>query len=192
MNTVINNIDYGPLAQLIGKWIGNKGLDRAPDINAEPDEHTFTDELTFTVAGAAENAEEQELVAVKYHHVVRKNENGLIFHDQIGHWIYEPATGLVMHSLTIPRGVCVLAGGDITEKSDEMVFSVKAEAGSETFGIVQSPFMLEKAKTTAFQMQMSLSENQLSYKQVTSLFIYGKDFKHVDQSVLQRVRYDTD
>ena len=192
MNTVIDNIDYGPLAQLIGKWIGTKGLDRAPDINAEPDEHTYTDELTFTIAGAAENAEEQELVAVKYHHVVRKNKNGLIFHDQIGHWLYEPSTGLIMHSLTIPRGVCVLAGGDISEKEDEMTFSVKAEAGSETFGIIQSPFMLEKAKTTAFQMQMTLTENALSYKQVTSLFIYGKDFKHVDQSVLQRVRYDAD
>jgi hypothetical protein len=192
MNTVIDNIDYGPLAQLIGKWIGTKGLDRAPDINAEPDEHTYTDELTFSVAGAAENAEEQELVAIKYHHVVRKNENGLIFHDQIGHWLYEPATGLIMHSLTIPRGVCVLAGGQISKTDIETTFSVKAEAGSETFGIIQSPFMLEKAKTTAFSMQMTFTENQLSYKQITSLFIYGKDFKHVDQSVLQRVRYDTD
>jgi hypothetical protein len=192
MNTVIDNIDYGPLAQLIGKWIGTKGLDRAPDINAEPDEHTYTDELTFSVAGAAENAEEQELVAIKYHHVVRKNENGLIFHDQIGHWLYEPATGLIMHSLTIPRGVCVLAGGQISKTDIETTFSVKAEAGSETFGIIQSPFMLEKAKTSAFSMQMTFTENQLSYKQITSLFIYGKDFKHVDQSVLQRVRYDTD
>jgi hypothetical protein len=192
MNTIINKIDYGPLAQLVGTWIGTQGLDRAPDINANPDEHTYTDELTFTVAGPAENAEEQELVAIKYHHLVRKNENGLIFHDQIGHWIYEPATGSIMHSLTIPRGVCVLAGGDITENSGEMVFNVKAEAGSDTFGIIQSPFMLEKAKTTAFQMQMSVTENTLSYKQVTSLFIYGKEFKHVDQSVLQRVRYDND
>jgi hypothetical protein len=192
MNTVIDHIDYGPLAQLIGKWIGTKGLDRAPDINAEPDEHTYTDELTFSVAGAAENAEEQELVAIKYHHVVRKNENGLIFHDQIGHWLYEPATGLIMHSLTIPRGVCVLAGGQISKTDIETTFSVKAEAGSETFGIIQSPFMLEKAKTSAFSMQMTFTENQLSYKQITSLFIYGKDFKHVDQSVLQRVRYDTD
>jgi hypothetical protein len=73
-----------------------------------------------------------------------------------------------------------------------MVFNVKAEAGSDTFGIIQSPFMLEKAKTTAFQMQMSVTQNTLSYKQVTSLFIYGKEFKHVDQSVLQRVRYDDD
>lgn len=190
MSTIIDDIDYGPLAQLLGKWIGNKGLDRAPDINADPDENTYTDELTFTIAGFTENAEEQELVAVKYHHVIRKNENGRIFHDQIGHWIYEAETGLIMHSLTIPRGVCLLAGGDVKQNGNQTVFSVKATSGDDSFGISQSPFMLEKAKTTAFQMQLSVDSNELSYKQTTSLFIYGKDFEHVDQSTLQRVRYE--
>ena len=190
MSSIIDGIDYGPLAQLLGKWIGNKGLDVAPDANANPDESLFTDEMVFTVAGAAENAEEQELVAVRYHHVVRKNENGLIFHDQIGHWIYEPATGAIMHSLTIPRAVCVLAGGQYQNDAEESVFEVKAIAGSETYGIVQSPFMFEKAKTTAFQMKLSVIGNELKYREVTSLYIYGKDFEHVDESTLHRVLYD--
>lgn len=190
MSSIIDGIDYGPLAQLLGKWIGNKGLDVAPDANANPDESLFTDEMVFTVAGAAENAEEQELVAVRYHHVVRKNENGLIFHDQIGHWIYEPGTGAIMHSLTIPRAVCVLAGGQYQNDAEESVFEVKAIAGSETYGIVQSPFMFEKAKTTAFQMKLSVIGNELKYREVTSLYIYGKDFEHVDESTLHRVLYD--
>lgn len=190
MNKIIDRIDYGPLAQLLGKWIGNKGLDNAPDANAEPDRSPYTDELTFTVAGRAENAEEQELAAVKYHHVVRKQENGLIFHDQIGHWIFEPSTGLIMHSLTIPRAVCLLAGGSITQNDDETIFEVEAKAGSETFGIVQSPFMFEKAKTTAFHMRLSVKGDEMSYREVTSLFIYGKDFEHVDKSTLKRVTYD--
>ncbi len=192
MNTIIDGIDYGPLAQLIGKWSGAKGLDTAPDKNANADESKFTDEMVFTVAGAAENAEEQELVAVKYHHVVRRAENGLIFHDQIGHWIYEPGTGTIMHSLTIPRGVCVLAGGKYQDKNGESVFKVEAHAGSETFGIVQSPFMFEKAKTTAFQMELTVKGNELGYREVTSLHIYGKDFEHIDQSRLDRVTYDLD
>lgn len=192
MNTTIDGIDYGPLALLLGKWIGNKGLDIAPDNNADPDKNSYTDELTFTVAGSAENAEEQELVSVKYHHVVRKQENGLIFHDQIGHWIYEHSTGLIMHSLSIPRAVCVLAGGSVTQHDDGYVFDVKSIAGSETFGIVQSPFMAEKAKTTAFHMRMSVKGNILSYEETTSLYIYGKDFEHVDKSSLMRVTYDLD
>ena len=192
MNTIIDGIDYGPLAQLLGKWIGNKGLDNAPDANAEPDKNAYTDELTFTLAGAAENAEEQELVAVSYHHLVRKNENGLIFHDQIGHWIYEPETGLIMHSLTIPRAICLLAGGQFEQEGDESIFKVEANAGSETFGIVQSPFMVEKARTTAFHMRLSVKGNELHYKETTFLHIYGKDFEHEDESRLKRVTYDLD
>lgn len=192
MSSIIDGIDYGPLAQLIGKWIGNKGLDDAPDNKANSDKSAFTDEMTFTVAGAAENAEEQALVSVKYHHVIRRAENGLIFHDQIGHWIYEPSTGTVMHSLTIPRAVCVLAGGTYSDNDGESVFEVAAQAGSESFGIIQSPFMLEKAKTKAFKMKLSVKGNELNYREVMSLHIYGKDFEHVDKSTLHRVTYDLD
>lgn len=190
MSTTIDGIDYGPLAQLLGKWIGNKGLDNAPDANAAPDLSPFTDELTFTIDGPAENAEEQQLVSVKYHHVVRKLENGRIFHNQIGHWIYEPSTGLIMHSLSIPRAVCLLAGGEIQQKDGETIFEVDAKAGSETFGIVQAPFMLEKAKTRAFHMRLSVKDDELSYEETMSLHIYGKDFEHVDKSTLTRVIYD--
>jgi hypothetical protein len=192
MSTIIGGINYGPLAQLIGKWSGNVGLDIAPDANANPDQSPFTNEIVFTIAGVAENAEEQKLVAVKYHHVVRRADNGHIFHDQIGHWIYEPSTNIIMHSLTIPRGVCLLAGGIFQEKNNESIFAVEAKAGSGSYGIVQSPFMLEKAKTNAFQMKMTVKGDELTYREVTSLHIYGKDFEHVDSSTLQRVTYEQD
>ena len=192
MNSIINNVDYGPLAQLLGKWVGNKGQDNAPDANANPDVSAFTDEMTFTVSGPAENAEEQQLVSVKYHHVVRKLENGHIYHDQIGHWIYEKSTNTIMHSLTIPRAVCLLAGGEYQEDDGKSIFNVEAKAGSESYGIVQSPFMLEKAKTKAFKMNLSVKGNELNYNQVTSLHIYGKDFEHTDRSTLFRVIYEQD
>jgi len=167
-------------------------LDIAPDAAANPDESPFTNELVFSIAGSSENAEEQELVAVKYHHVVRRADNGLIFHDQIGHWIYEASTNIIIHSLTIPRGVCLLAGGSFQEKDGESIFTVDAKAGSDTYGIVQSPFMIEKAKTKAFQMRMVVKANELNYREVTSLHIYGKDFEHIDTSSLKRVTYHQD
>ena len=139
-----------------------------------------------------DNDEEQNLVSVRYHHIVRKKENGHIFHDQIGHWIYEKSTNLIMHSLSIPRGVCLLAGGRYQEENGDSIFDVEASAESQTFGIVQSPFMLEKAKTKAFKIHMSVAGDQLSYREVTSLHIYGKDFEHVDESTLYRVKYDVD
>ena len=192
MHTVIDDVDYGPLAQLIGRWVGNRGLDVAPDSDANPDKTGFSDEIVYTVSGPSENAEEQNLVSVRYHHVVRKLENGRIFHDQIGHWIYEKSTNAIMHSLSIPRAVCLLAGGTYQEENGVSLFNVEARAGSQTYGIVQSPFMLEKATTKAFSMNLSVKGDELNYREVTSLHIYGKDFEHVDQSTLFRVVYEQD
>ena len=97
---------------------------------------------------------------------------------------------MIMHSLTIPRGVCILAGGKVELNGDETIFAVEAKAGSDSFGIVQSPFMLEKSKTKRFQMRLSIKKNELSYEEIIYLFIYGKDFEHVDKSVLKRVVYE--
>ena len=127
---------------------------------------------------------------MKYHQVVRKRNNGKVFHDQVGHWIYEPATGMIVHSLSIPRAVAVLAGGELQQTGDETVFDVQATAGSDSFGIVQSPFMLEKAKTTAFKMRLSIKGDEMSYEETTSLDIYGRQFEHTDGCTLQRVIYD--
>jgi len=190
MNSIIDGVDYGPLAQLLGRWVGKKGLDNAPDANANPDKNFFTDEIVFTLAGPAKNAEEQDLVSIKYHHVVRKIESGLIFHDQIGHWIYEKKTNTIMHSLSIPRGVCLLAGGIYRENNGESIFNVEAKADSQAYGIVQSPFMLEKAKTKIFKMNLSVKNNKLKYNETTSLYIYEKDFEHTDESILYRVTYE--
>lgn len=189
-NTIIDGINYGPLAQLLGKWVGNHGLDNAPDANANPDLSPYVDELTFTLGGPAENAEEQQLVTLMYHHVVRKQDGGKIFHEQVGHWLYEPATDVIMHSLSIPRGVCLLAGGRLQRSGDDCIFDVTATAGSDSYGIVQSPFMLDSAKTKSFHLRMSVNGDQLSYRQIMSLHIYGKDFEHIDESTLQRVVYD--
>ncbi len=189
MSTIVNGVDYGPLHQLIGSWRGDRGLDVAPEPDGI-DKEAYYDEITFMPSGPADNAEEQDLVSLRYHQIVRKRKNGRIFHDQIGHWIYEPATGMVMHSLSIPRAVCLLAGGTLRQNGDETIFQVAAEAGSATFGVVQSPFMLEKARTTAFSMTLTIAGDSLSYSETTSLEIYGRSFEHTDNCELQRVLYD--
>lgn len=55
---------------------------------------------------------------------------------------------------------------------------------------MQSPFMLEKARTTAFAMSLRVNGDELTYREVTSLHIYGKGFEHVDESSLQPIVYN--
>lgn len=185
-STIIDGVDYGPLALLAGAWVGNKGLDVSPAPDGGTDNEPYSDELTFLPLGDVTNADEQVLVSMRYHHVVRRLCDNEVFHDQIGHWIYEPATGLLMHSISIPRGVTLLAGGSIETDGTTTIFQVSADEGSDTFGIIQSPFMKEKARTKAYRMQLTLSGDSLTYSQCTSLHIYGKDFEHTDESLLTR------
>ena len=86
-----------------------------------------------------------------------------------------------MHSLSIPRAVCLLAGGKYQENNGESILNVEVKAGSQIYGIVQPPFMLEKAKTKAFKMNLSVKGNELNYHEVTSLQIHEKDFEHIDK-----------
>ena len=64
MSTIIDGIDYGPLSPLIGQWIGTRGVDKALQPEPEGMEQTpFIDQIDFKIAGAANNADSQDLVA---------------------------------------------------------------------------------------------------------------------------------
>lgn len=63
----------------------------------------------------------------------------------------------------------MLAGGKLEQQGEATVMSVKATAGDADFGIVQSPFMLAKAKTKAFEMMVTLDVDTLECKETTYL-----------------------
>lgn len=64
------------------------------------------------------------------------------------------------------------------------------KCGNTIDGIAQSPFMLEKAKTNAFEMNVSVKCDELYYNEVTSLRIHGRGFQHVDGRELFSVTYE--
>lgn len=189
-NTVINGVDYGPLAALIGTWKGDKGLDTAPEPDGAVKEPYF-ETITFEAGGDLTNANEQKLVIVPYLQVVSRKSTGAVFHHQVGYWSWDSKTGVIMQSLTIPRGFALLAGGrfPLQDKYEgTLAFEVKAALGDADWGIVQSPFMRDKAKTTAFRHKLSVSGDNLSYSESTMLNIYGKTFDHTDTNSLTRVK----
>ncbi|RLD85486.1 MAG: hypothetical protein DRJ07_02925 [Bacteroidetes bacterium] len=180
--------DYGPLELLFGTWKGDKGEDFAP----EPDEDAtspYYETITIERAGDVDNADEQVLAIARYHISVRRKKNDETFHDQVGYWLWDKENGIIMNSFTIPRGLCVLAGGKFDANkanNSRITFNVKAKPGEE-WGFVQSPFMTEKAKTLEFNQKLIVSKDTLSYTQTTVLDIYGRNFDHTDFNTLKRV-----
>ena len=186
--SVGTEIDYGPLRNLNGVWKGNKGLDIAP----EPDgteNNPYYETISFSAIGNVTNAESQVLAVVHYRQIVQRKSNDKIFHDETGYWMWDKKMGIVMHSLTIPRAVSVLAGGthDGKEENDgNIILEVSAALNDKDWHIIQSPFMRDNARTTAFRHRISVGNDNLAYSQTTTVEIYGKVFEHTDQNELIR------
>src|SRR3546814_12621172 len=51
----------------------------------------------------------QLFYGLRYHVHINTPEEDIAFHDQVGYWLYEPATGLILQTLAIPRGQIALA-----------------------------------------------------------------------------------
>jgi len=185
-NTSINGLDYGPIACLVGTWDGDKGMDISPepdDIEKKP----YYETISFEAIGDVTNAEKQTLAVIRYQQIVTRKSNDQVFHDQTGYWMWDSATGVVMQSISIPRAVTLLAGGKATVTDKCTTLNVQAKLGDPDWGIVQSPFMRDNASTTAFELQLTVNKDAMSYSQTTFLDIYGKSsFDHTDRNKLTR------
>lgn len=180
--------EYGPLSVLIGTWRGDKGLDIAPDPDGK-EENPYYETQVFEGVGEVENAQSQILMAVRYQQRVWREGDDKAIHHQLGYWLWDKQNLLVMNSFTIPRGVCVLAGGGYNFSSDtnKTELNVSASGAGDQWGILQSRFMQESARTLEFSQTLSVNGDQLSYKQSTLVAIYGEHFEHTDESTLKRV-----
>jgi len=89
--------------------------------------------------------------------------------------MWDAAEGIIMHSLTIPQGVSVLAGGVYTHTKDtegNSVLDVLTSIDDKNWQIIQSPFMQKNAKTKEFHHQIKVGNGVLTYSETTILEIY--------------------
>lgn len=180
--------DYGPLTRLIGTWEGDKGIDVAPGPESEA-RSAYFETLMFSAIGDVTNAQSQVLAVLHYRQIVRRKSDGEIFHDETGYWMWDAVTQTIIHSLVIPRGVAVLAGGRFENQADPsspFTLEVSASIDDPAWSILQSPFMMEKARTTKFTQKLVIDDSKLSFSETTTLDIYGKTFEHTDDNTLTR------
>ncbi|MBT6800697.1 MAG: FABP family protein [Rhodospirillales bacterium] len=182
----IDGVEFGPLALMIGVWKGAEGVDVAPEPDGS-ETNPFFETITNSVVGGVTNAGEQNLAAIHYHKIVQRKSNGDIFHNETGYWMWDQATNIIMHSLSIPRAVCVLAGGTYNGETDgegRAVIKVSAKIDDEKWKIIQSPFMADKASTVAFSEELTVGNGTMTYCDTTMVDIYGQVFEHTDENTL--------
>lgn len=192
-----NGINYGPLAGLIGVWEGNQGTDVSPakPNHLETDTETgYRERWVFEgVSPAVENHDQKLCQLIGDTNAWRGTPSTAgknaaePFHAQRGYWVWDAATGMILNSFAVPRGIVINAGGHV--KADASSFELVAEAGSEHFGICQSPFLLEAFKVVRYILKVTLNgTDSIDYEQDTQLEIKGRGLMHhTDTNHLKRV-----
>jgi hypothetical protein len=179
------DIDFGPLAGLVGTWRGDKGVDISPEPDGTEENHYY-ETLAVEAVGDITNAESQTLAVVRYVQTVNRKSDDKVIHNETGYWMWDAESQSLMHSLIIPRGVCVLAKGEAARTNGTVDLKATAKLDDSQWGILQSPFMQEKASTTEYRRTITLDGDTLQYSQSMMLDIYGRTFEHTDENVLTR------
>src|SRR6202008_3778061 len=117
----LNNL--GPLRRLAGSWQAKKGGEVNPK-GAGAERRGYIDGLDHGAVDPQANGP-QLFYGLRYHIHINTAEEDITFHDQVGYWLWEPATGLIMQTLAIPRGQVLLAGGHAGP--DDRKFFVEAK-----------------------------------------------------------------
>ncbi len=110
------------------------------------------------------------------------------FHDQIGYWLYEPATGLIVQTLAIPRAQTALAAGRASPDGSKI--SVRADRGTPGYGIASTEFLEWAFRTDSYELQIAFEpDGGWSYVSTTMLQVRGRaaPFRHVDRNILAKV-----
>jgi hypothetical protein len=178
--------NLGPLRPMAGSWESVAGKDEHPVVEGT-EQNEFIESYNLQPIDPQTNGP-QLFYGLRYHtHIVKPGEVET-FHDQVGYWLWEPATGTVVMSLAIPRGQVVLASGHAAP--DAKTFAVTAKLGDPTYGICSNPFLNDAFRTVNFRMSVSIeSDAAWSYEEDTILEVRGRPepFHHTDRNSLARV-----
>jgi hypothetical protein len=187
VNTLAN---LGPLRGMAGIWEGKKGFDINPKKDG-PRQQTYVERIELQPIDPQANGPQLFYGLRYWTHMVKPGEVET-YHDQVGYWLWEPATGTIVHTLAIPRAQVALASGKAS--ADATSFEVSATRGSTEYGICSTTFLEKAFRTDSFRIRVTInSDGTWSYFEDTILTVpgYKEPFHHTDRNTLTRVAEPT-
>lgn len=178
--------NLGPLRRMAGLWRGEKGVDVKPKAGG-PKTQVYVEHYELQPIDPQTNGP-QVLYGLRYHTFIHKPGLSKMYHDQVGYWLWEPATCTVMHTLAIPRGQIAMASGQVNADADS--FELHATHGSLVNGIVSNPFIEHAFTTLEWRIKVTFNaDGTWTYDQDTVMQIQGlaEPFHHTDRNTLTKV-----
>ena len=178
--------NLGPLRRLAGIWEGQRGVDINPKADG-PETRQYYERIELQPIDPQANGP-QLFYGLRYHLHVNTREEDIAFHDQVGYWLYEAATGLILQTLAIPRGQIAIAAGHAEPDAKKLV--LRAERGQTEYGICSTTFLDLAFRTDSYQIMVDFHEDGTwSYVSDTTLIVKGRDepFLHRDRNKLVKI-----
>ncbi len=178
--------NLGPLRRLAGIWEGQRGVDINPKAEG-PETRQYYERIELQPIDPQANGP-QLFYGLRYHLHVNTREEDIAFHDQVGYWLYESATGLILQTLAIPRGQIAIAAGHAEPDAKKLV--LKAERGQTEYGICSTTFLDLAFRTDSYQITVDFHDDGTwSYISDTTLMVKGRDepFLHRDRNKLIKI-----
>jgi len=179
--------NLGPIAALAGTWKG-QGRDRHPAADGASEDE-FVEHYDLQPIDAQTNGP-QLFYGLRYHtHIVKPGEVATL-HDQVGYWLWEPATNLILQTVAIPRGQVLLACG--RARPGDKKISVTAKHGDPLYGICSTEFLEEAFRTNSYCCDITFNDDgSWTYLIQTELLVRGRPFNHHDTNTLKLVAAPT-
>lgn len=177
----------GPLQGLIGEWEGDDGIDVSyHHAEGKPGETHYREKLTMNPFGPVDNGT-QSLYGLDYRMAAWRGAEEDPFHTEVGYWLWDARDGHVMRAFLVPRSTMVLAGA--TTSADATRFTMSAELGSTTWGVLENPYLAQNASTVAYEVTVEIGDAEWSYESDTVLRMtqFEDLYHHTDANTLHRV-----
>ncbi len=178
--------NLGPLRRLAGIWEGQRGVDVNPKADG-PETRQYYERIEMQPIDPQANGP-QLFYGLRYHQHVNTREEEISFHDQVGYWLYEVSTGLILQTLAIPRGQIAIAAGHAEADAKRLV--LKATRGDTEYGICSTSFLDLAFRTDAYQISVDFHDDgSWSYISDTTLVVKGREepFLHRDRNTLVKI-----
>ncbi len=182
--------NLGPLRGMAGIWQGQRGLDVKPKAEG-PKQQVYVEHMELQPIDPQTNGP-QLFYGLRYHTHIVKPDQVKTYHEQVGYWLWEPSANTVIHTLTIPRAMVVMAAGEASADAKE--FAVTAVLDSPCYGIRSTPFLDYAFKTVEFRIKVTFNaDGTWTYDEDTVLMIRGnpEPFHHTDRNTLTKVAEPT-
>ena len=178
--------NLGPLRRLAGIWEGQRGVDINPKADG-PETREYYERIELQPIDPQANGP-QLFYGLRYHLHVNTREEEISFHDQVGYWLYEAATGLILQTLAIPRGQIAIAAGHAEPDATKLV--LKATRGQTEYGICSTTFLDLAFRTDSYEISVDFHDDGTwSYVSDTTLVVKGREepFLHRDRNTLTKI-----